>query len=198
MTRRVAVFLVLGALLAIPGVSPAAPTGGVVRVYECVSPPPPSYDSCGAGEGNVRVGIAFDGNLALNGGTYTGVFGVGFIAHKGSGLNYRFDNAPLNGPANIETPFDVPLFGPLYMGLPLAPNPKIWGSCSGTRIEGRVIRLGCSFHTEDGLSGYRDLIVTYVYDLQTNLCDALCDGGGGPCNCDSSTGVFARDYLKAL
>ena len=177
----------------IPGVSPAAPTGGVVRVNECVSPPPPSYDPCGAGEGNVRIGIVFDGTLALNGGTYSGVFRVGFIAHKGSGLNYRFDNAPVVGPSTFVTPFEVPLFGPLY----LSGGPKIWGSCSGARTAGRVIRLGCSFQTETGLSGNRDLIVTYVYDLQSNLCDAFC-GGPPPCQCDSSTGVFASDYVKRL
>ena len=191
MARRLALFLVIGALVAIPGVSPAAPMGGIVRVFECFYSANPD-STCPVGPDESLLIMTFNGSLSLNGGTYSGVFRVAAVARPGAGLAWRFDNAPVNGPAVFEVP---PEFAPGY----LSGGPKIWGSCGGQVIAQTLVRLGCSFQTENGLSGYRDLIVAYVYDAQMDLYSLFPETPGGPpCDCRTSTGVFTRDFVKSL
>lgn len=192
MIRRVALFLVLGTLLAIPSLSAAAPIAGVASVLLCHGEDL-NYGFCqGLGPDEAKGSIRLFGSLSLNGGSYTGGFAFSFIARKGAGLNYRFDNAPIHA-AGFGLPYDV------FDVLPSVPaGPPINGSCSGTLLGGGglVFRLSCYFETEDGLSGRRKLLVAAVDDGYNDLQEAFQSDDGPPCGCPSYTGVYTRDFLK--
>jgi hypothetical protein len=201
MIRRVAVFLILGALMAIPGVaSPAkkdlpVPTAGAAHYWTCQDA------DCGNSEDTVVGSFSFVGGLSLDGGSYQGTFGVDFVAHRvcpalpSSGCRLRIDSASVfrrEYSVNVDfcvdffcTGADIPAFGP-----------AIGGSCDGGIQLGDVARLTCSFNTGTGLSGTRTLLVVAAEELYNLPCDIFCDGP--PRTTTSYVGVYTPGDLNSV
>ncbi len=198
--RRVAVFLVLGALMAIPGVaSPAkkdlpVPTAGAAHIALCEN----AY--CGNTEDTVVGRFSFMGGLSLDGGSYQGSFGVDFVAHRvcpegSAACRLRIDSAPVFRKGYIVsvdfcvdflcTIVPIPAFGP-----------NIGGSCSGNLQLAAVARLTCSFSTANGLSGTRTLLVVAAPELYNLPCDIFCDGP--PRVTSTYVGVYTPGDLQSL
>lgn len=201
MIRRVSVFLILAALVVIPGVSPArpalpVPTAGAAHIWTCDVP----FD-CGSTVDAVAGRFRFMGGLSLNGGSYLGTFGVNFMAHKvcsGAPLlvcNLRFASAPVFR-ARYPTPFiDGIPEGDEGIRTSFLFGPNIAGSCGGTLAPTGQARLRCSFNTETGLSGTREILVVAVEDHWNAVCDSFCE----PARTMSEfTGIYTRDYFKSL
>jgi hypothetical protein len=197
MIRRVAVFLLLGALMAIPGVaSPAkkdlpVPTAGAAHLSLC-------GNECTNSEDTVVGRFSFMGGLSLDGGSYQGTFAVDFVAQSvcpdlSAGCRLRIDSASVYRRGyTISVDFCVD-FLCTYATVP-AFGPAIGGSCHGILLLG-VSRLTCSFSTATGLSGTRTLLVVGVEELYNWPCDIFCE----PYRVGTSyVGVYTPGNLKSL
>src|SRR5688500_8131850 len=110
MIRRVSVFLILAALVVIPGVSPAqpalpVPSAGAAYIERCDIP----IVCCGV----IGTRFRFMGGLSLDVGSYIGTFGVNFVADEiCSGLlptcNVRLASAPV-----FRAPYPTPVIDPI-------------------------------------------------------------------------------------